>query len=112
LEVLYLIRTRIVLTRHIEQASQAHQHQSVVGFVKMQSTCFDFGKNCAQGPSAYGGGLIRPNHQRQFSTAIAQFFDGLVAPSDYQKALSLDGDLPTLGHDGTVGEKALTIPAL
>lgn len=65
----------------------------------MQSAVFNISEDRAERPAGYGSGLIRPNHQGQFTAAIAPFFEGLVAPSDNQKALRLDCDLFLFRHD-------------
>jgi hypothetical protein len=65
----------------------------------VQSAGFNIGEDSAQRATGYGSGLIRPNHQSQFTTAVAPLFDGLVAPSDNQKALRLDCDFFRFRHD-------------
>ena len=76
-----------------QQAVQANQDEAVGRFAKMQAIAFDIGEDGPQSSAGDRGGLVRPNHQSEFTAAIAPFFDSLVAPSDYQKALRLDCDL-------------------
>ena len=64
----------------------------------MQTPFFNSCEDTAQGLAAYGRSLIRPNHQHDFTAAAAPFLDGLIAPPDDQKALSLDRYFFTLGH--------------
>lgn len=58
----------------------------------MKVAALNLRENHAERATGYGRGLIRSNHQSQFTTAVAPFFDGPVAPSDNQKALRLDCD--------------------
>ena len=65
----------------------------------MQRTGLDVGENRAERSARNRRGLIGSNHQRESLAFGTPVFNGLIAPPDYQEALSLDRYFFALTHD-------------
>ncbi len=82
----------------VQQSIEANEDQAVRQFAIMEGAGFNIGKDRPQRSTGNCRRLIGPNHQSQRPAVFAPIFDGLIAPPDYQEALSLDCNLFALAH--------------